>query len=153
MQSLRTLESLIADHKLQSQVKHDRVTAEWLTAKCDAMCLKVRVLQNQMIKDTYTPEAVAALKRIKCVVRFSTNRAVFKWLSKNKNQSNYSDQSRQGQTARWTNHNSKQWSETCSNRGKNHAYMARLVLVLHLNGWKSGASLLSQSLSVAIAIT
>ena len=33
-------------------------------------------------------------------------RAVFKWLSKNQNQSNYSDQSRQGQTARWTNHNS-----------------------------------------------
>ena len=76
MQSLRTLESLIADHKLQSQVKHDRVTVEWLTAKCDAMCLKVRVLQNQMIKDTYTPEAVAALKRIKCVVRFSTNKCV-----------------------------------------------------------------------------
>lgn len=69
MQSLRTLESLIADHKLQSQVKHDRVTAEWLTAKCDAMCLKVRVLQNQMIKDTYTPEAVAALKRIKAYLK------------------------------------------------------------------------------------
>ncbi|KAK2556782.1 HAUS augmin-like complex subunit 4 [Acropora cervicornis] len=69
MQSLRTLESLIADHKLQSQVKHDRVTVEWLTAKCDAMCLKVRVLQNQMIKDTYTPEAVAALKRIKAYLK------------------------------------------------------------------------------------
>ena len=36
---------------------------------------------------------------------------------------------------------------------KNHAYMVRLVLVLLLIGWKTGASLLSQSLSVAIAIT
>ena len=33
-------------------------------------------------------------------------RAVFKWLSKNQNQSNYSDQSQQEQAARWTNHNS-----------------------------------------------
>ena len=32
--------------------------------------------------------------------------AVFKWLSKNQKQSNYSDQSQQEQTARWTNHNS-----------------------------------------------
>ena len=44
-------------------------------------------------------------------------------------------------------------SETCSKRGKNHAQMARLGLVLLLVGWKTGASLLSQSLSVAIAIT
>ena len=33
-------------------------------------------------------------------------RAVFKWLSKNQNQSNNADQSQQGQIARWTNHNS-----------------------------------------------
>ena len=43
--------------------------------------------------------------------------------------------------------------ETCSKRGKNHAYMVRLVLVLLLIGRKTGASLLSQSLSVAIPIT
>ena len=30
--------------------------------------------------------------------------AVFKWLSKSQNQSNYSDQSQQEQAARWTNH-------------------------------------------------
>ena len=34
------------------------------------------------------------------------DRAVFKWLPKNQNQSNYSDQSQQEQAARWTNHNS-----------------------------------------------
>ena len=32
------------------------------------------------------------------------NKAVFKWLSKNQNRRNYSDQSQQEQTARWTNH-------------------------------------------------
>ncbi|CAH3124937.1 unnamed protein product [Porites lobata] len=69
MQSLQTLEKLIADHRLQSQAKYDRVTAEWLTAKCDAMCLKVRVLQNQMIRDTYTPEAIEALKKIKAYLK------------------------------------------------------------------------------------
>ena len=33
-------------------------------------------------------------------------RAVFKWLSKNQNQSNYSDQSQQERTTQWTNQNS-----------------------------------------------
>lgn len=42
MQSLQILQKLMADHQLQSQAKHDRVMAEWLAAKCDAMCLKVR---------------------------------------------------------------------------------------------------------------
>lgn len=42
MQSIQTLEKLITEHRLQSQGKYDRVTAEWLAAKCDAMCLKVR---------------------------------------------------------------------------------------------------------------
>ena len=69
------------------------------------------------------------------------------------NQSNYSDQSQQKQTAPWTNHNSKQLPVTRLKRGKNHAYMVRLLLVLLLVGWKTGASLLRQSLSVAIAIT
>ena len=36
---------------------------------------------------------------------------------------------------------------------KNHVYKVGLVLVLLLIGWKTGASLSSQSLSVAIAIT
>ena len=40
---------------------------------------------------------------------------------------------------------------TRSKRGKNHAYKVRLVLLLI--GSKTGASLLSQSLSVTIATT
>ena len=65
----------------------------------------------------------------------------------------YSDQSQQEQTARWTNHISKQSPATRPERGKNDVYMVRLVLVLLLIGWKTGVSLVSQSLSVAIAIT
>ena len=41
-------------------------------------------------------------------------RAVFKWLSKKQNQSNYYDQSQQEQTVRWTNHNHwlKNWRDS-----------------------------------------
>ena len=84
---------------------------------------------------------------------FRAYRAVFKWLSKNQNDSNYSDQSQQERTAWWTNHNSLELPVTRAKGGKNHAYMVRLVLVLLLIGWKTGATPLSQSLSAAIAIT
>ena len=45
------------------------------------------------------------------------HRVVFKWLSKNQP----TDQSKHGQTAQWTNHNSKQLRVTCWKCGKNHA--------------------------------
>ena len=48
--------------------------------------------------------------------------------------------------------NQSQFLATRSKRGKNHAYVVPLVLVLPLIGWKTGASLFSQSLRVAIAI-
>ena len=56
MQSLQILEKLITDHRLQSQGKYDRVTAEWLAAKCEAMCLKVRynlTVGSLMLCNTY----------------------------------------------------------------------------------------------------
>ena len=43
---------------------------------------------------------------VDCIFLKVCARAVFKWLSKNQNQSNYSDQSQPEQAARWTNHNS-----------------------------------------------
>ena len=46
------------------------------------------------------------VRRKTTVMALFAFRAVFKWLSKNENQSNYSDQSQQEQTPRWTNHNS-----------------------------------------------
>ena len=42
LQSLETLEKLITRYRLQSQPTYDRVTADWLVAKCDAMCLKIK---------------------------------------------------------------------------------------------------------------
>ena len=70
--------------------------------------------------------------------------------SKGPFQSNYSDQSQQEQTARWTDQNFS--PETCSKHGNNRPLKARLVLVLLLMGWKNGARFLSQSISVEIAI-
>ena len=64
---------------------------------------------------------------------------------------NYSDQSQQEHTALWTNHNSQQLTATRAKHGKNHAYVVRVVLALLLIGRKTGASLFSQSLRVAIA--
>lgn len=65
MQSLQILDQLITNHRMQSQHQYDKVTAEWLASKCDAMCLKIKVLQSQLMRDTYTPETVAALRKIK----------------------------------------------------------------------------------------
>ena len=53
-------------------------------------------------------------------------------------------------TARWTNQNSKQIHEAGAKRGKTRASKSRLVLVLLLIGWKSGAILFSQSQNVAV---
>ena len=44
--------------------------------------------------------------------------AVFQWLSKNKNQSNYFDQSQEEQAPRWTNQNSQQSPVTHSKCGE-----------------------------------
>ena len=65
-------------------------------------------------------------------------RAVLKWLSKNQCQGDYSNQSQQQQTARWTNQYYSQLSIICWKRGKNRPYMVGLVLVLLLICWKNG---------------
>ena len=54
------------------------------------------------------------------------------------------------QTAQWTNQNAKQIHETGAKRGKPRASEARLVLVLHLIGWESGARFINQSQSVVM---
>ena len=77
---------------------------------------------------------------------------VFKWLWKKQHQSNNSDQSQQEHTARWTNQKCWQLPVNCSKRGENRVHQVRLVLVLPLIAWKTGAKFLSSSLSVTIAI-
>ena len=95
------------------------------------------------------------ISRFTVVPEAPIDRPVFEWLSKNQNQSNYSGQSQQGQTARWTNQNS--WQLVCNllkAREKSRVHGALgFGFGSHCIGWKTGASLLSQSLSVAIAIT
>ena len=36
------LENLITRHRLGSQPDQDKVNAEWLAARCDGLCLKLR---------------------------------------------------------------------------------------------------------------
>ena len=68
-------------------------------------------------------------------------RAVFNGVSwnQNQNQSNYNGQSQQTKTIQRTNENSKQSHLTGAKRGKTRATKSRLILVLHLIGWESGA--------------
>ena len=42
VESGKLLRRLITDHRLKSQPENDTVTSEWLTARCDALCLKIK---------------------------------------------------------------------------------------------------------------
>lgn len=57
---------------------------------------------------------------------------------KNQYQGNYSDKSKQDQTAGWNNQNSQQWPVTCSWRRKNLDYRVQCLLLLI--GWKNWCS-------------
>ncbi|XP_022108746.1 HAUS augmin-like complex subunit 4 isoform X2 [Acanthaster planci] len=65
MDSLGVLERLITKHRLRLQADSDTITSNWLSARCHAMCLKLRVFEARLLCDTYTPEVVAALEQIK----------------------------------------------------------------------------------------
>lgn len=65
LDSLGLLETLISKYKLERQAEQDTITAEWLFAKCDAMCLKIRLVELQILCDTYTVETVQSLKIIR----------------------------------------------------------------------------------------
>ncbi|XP_045192379.2 HAUS augmin-like complex subunit 4 [Mercenaria mercenaria] len=65
LDSLGLLETLISKFKLEKQSEHDTITTEWLYAKCDAMCLKIRLVELQILCDTYTVETLESLKIIR----------------------------------------------------------------------------------------
>ena len=67
----------------------------------------------------------------------------------NQNQSNHSIQSQWEQNTKWTNHKSKQIQIIWVKSGKTCVSKSRLVLVLHLIGWESGASFFNQLESMA----
>lgn len=65
LDSLELIEQLISRHKLQNQAEHDTVTTEWLVARCDGLCLKIRLMELQILCDTYTKETVKALSKVR----------------------------------------------------------------------------------------
>ncbi|XP_013410839.1 HAUS augmin-like complex subunit 4 [Lingula anatina] len=64
LESLHILEELITKHRLQSQTEKDGILTEWMAARCDAMCLKIRMVEMQILCDTYHVESVQALKAV-----------------------------------------------------------------------------------------
>ncbi|XP_022343998.2 HAUS augmin-like complex subunit 4 [Crassostrea virginica] len=65
LDSLHLLEKLITKYRLQSQTEHDTISAEWLVGKCDGLCLKIKLIELQILCDTYTLETTKALQQIK----------------------------------------------------------------------------------------
>ncbi|RDD46921.1 HAUS augmin-like complex subunit 4 [Trichoplax sp. H2] len=62
---IEILDEIIRKYRLKYQADHDTITCNWFAAKCDAMCNKLSVLANHLLKDSYTNETVSALNQIK----------------------------------------------------------------------------------------
>ncbi|XP_071957377.1 HAUS augmin-like complex subunit 4 isoform X2 [Antedon mediterranea] len=65
MDCITTLEKLIKKHRLKFQADSDSVTSDWMSVRCQAMCLKIRFFKAQLLCDTYTKEVVETHKHIK----------------------------------------------------------------------------------------
>ncbi|XP_072169674.1 HAUS augmin-like complex subunit 4 [Diadema setosum] len=59
-EALHTLEKLITNHRLRLQADRDSITTDWLSARCQAMHLKIKVFEAKLLCSTYTPEVVKA---------------------------------------------------------------------------------------------
>ncbi|XP_071819668.1 HAUS augmin-like complex subunit 4 isoform X2 [Apostichopus japonicus] len=64
-EALSILEQLITKHRLRLQTEKDSVTTDWLSTRCHAMHLKIRVFRSRVMCDMYRPEAVTALEQIR----------------------------------------------------------------------------------------
>ncbi|ELU12924.1 hypothetical protein CAPTEDRAFT_198726 [Capitella teleta] len=65
LRSLSLLESLVKNRRLKSQVESDEVSTLWLTTRCDALCLKIKIFELQILCDTYHEGTVQALRKIR----------------------------------------------------------------------------------------
>ncbi|KAL8570497.1 hypothetical protein ACOMHN_034532 [Nucella lapillus] len=65
LDSLGMLEMLVNQYRLGKQALNSTVTVQYLATRCDALCLKIKNLELQILCDTYTAETVAALAKIK----------------------------------------------------------------------------------------
>lgn len=65
MESLELLEKLITKYKLGKQPEQETIKTEWLYAKCDALFLKIRLVELRILCDTYTVETMQSLRIIR----------------------------------------------------------------------------------------
>ncbi|XP_060068539.1 HAUS augmin-like complex subunit 4 [Ylistrum balloti] len=64
--SLGLLEEVVSKYRFQNQTEQNTVTTEWLMSRCDGLCLKIRLLEMQVLCDTYTKDTVKALLSVRC---------------------------------------------------------------------------------------
>ncbi|BFZ19598.1 hypothetical protein BsWGS_22637 [Bradybaena similaris] len=64
LESLSVMETIIRDFKLVKQAELDDITVQLLQAQSEALCLKMRVIQMQILCEAYTLETVKALSKI-----------------------------------------------------------------------------------------
>lgn len=71
--SLETLEQSVEKHSVNAKMENAKVTVNWLAVKCEAVQRKIRVLQCQLLKDTYNQESVAALQNVRHLLDTALN--------------------------------------------------------------------------------
>ncbi|CAI9088392.1 OLC1v1022701C1 [Oldenlandia corymbosa var. corymbosa] len=74
-QILGVLIKLVKEIKLQHQYKYDELHKTWLCKRCETMSAKLRVLEHVLLLDTYTPETIPALHKIRKFLVDSTEEA------------------------------------------------------------------------------
>jgi len=65
MESLEVLEKLITRHRLSAQKEKDKVAHDWVQKRCEALSLKIKLLEYQTLCETYEAGTTAALKEIR----------------------------------------------------------------------------------------
>eukprot|EP01102_Stenamoeba_stenopodia_P001620 TRINITY_DN1145_c0_g1_i1.p2 TRINITY_DN1145_c0_g1~~TRINITY_DN1145_c0_g1_i1.p2 ORF type:complete len:210 (-),score=63.16 TRINITY_DN1145_c0_g1_i1:62-691(-) len=67
---------MLREYRIKQQYECDQIACKWLQERCKTMVLKLRVLKNQFLCDTYTPETVSALKKVKNQLELAKRDAV-----------------------------------------------------------------------------
>jgi len=68
--SLEKLCELLQEQKLKHQFEYDELLGKWLSTRFDTMLLKLNVLKVQFLNETYTPQAVFALQKIRAEIDY-----------------------------------------------------------------------------------
>ncbi|XXG60000.1 hypothetical protein AAC387_Pa04g1990 [Persea americana] len=74
-QILAVLIKLVKDLKLQHQHQYDELKKTWLCKRCETMNAKLRVLEHLLLRDTYTPDSIPALHKIRKYLLEATEEA------------------------------------------------------------------------------